>query len=535
MTFVYSQLFDASHSGRVLCLGFSALGKYVVVGTNNCLTLWDVAVGSQLVEDLCLLSDPLSIAWINGLVFVVGCSDGSLCSFKINPDTQEVQISGFFASKGPIRHLSCNATGTVLVSASSDEISIWARTQNSQASAQKIVSITCFIKLEDRLRSVLLIYERQVRVSGALLSNEGAFMTVTEDGNILIWCIETGASTSLDKSKRVPASVRFIHGENLMLIGGNGRADIVGAESMHKTQTLWHVEKQQTSTLSRSTSWRLSRQVLENVDIPKVDFLACSAKPGNQDTRVSGLAFYILAGSCLHLISWPSPPSHIDPHLLLAHPLNVLHDILSQLETSRVGAMMLCCTTAQCHQLRLCRTLPPPPSGSYSSARRRAIARPRRSSAAWALHVRKNYANGVCVSAAAYRKDLGELVDLAMSCERRVRLRPALCRGGAQLETPGEPSTAALSYGPFGSNEASLMQHYPCDRERGGCSPSRKSSNACMLRANVVSKNLFCIKFLPLSMLGHYMEEKRKLDVSAFLKRLPESHPIYDLSVSLAA
>lgn len=99
-------------------------------------------------------------------------------------------------------------------------------------------------------------------------------MTVIEDGDILIWRIETGTSTSLDKSKRIPASVRFIHGEKLMLIGGNGRADIVGPESMYKTQTLWHVEKQQTSTLSRSSSWRLSRQVLENVDIPKVDFLA---------------------------------------------------------------------------------------------------------------------------------------------------------------------------------------------------------------------------------------------------------------------
>ncbi len=114
------------------------------------------------------------------------------------------------------------------------------------------------------------------RVSGALLSNESSFMTVIEDGTILTWCIETGASTSLVKSKRIPASVRFIHGEHLILIGGNGCADIVRAQSLYKTQTLWHVERQQTSTLSRSSSWRLSRQVLEYVDVPKVDFLAVS-------------------------------------------------------------------------------------------------------------------------------------------------------------------------------------------------------------------------------------------------------------------
>ena len=88
MNFTYSQLFDASHPGRVLCLSFSALGKYVVVGTNNCITLWNVDVGTPLVEDLCLLSDPLSVVWISGLIFVVGCSDGSLFSFKITPNIQ---------------------------------------------------------------------------------------------------------------------------------------------------------------------------------------------------------------------------------------------------------------------------------------------------------------------------------------------------------------------------------------------------------------------------------------------------------------
>ncbi len=88
MSFVYSQLFDASHSGRVLCLGFSVSGKYAVVGTNNCITVWNVDVGTPLVEDLCLLSDPLSISWTSGLVFVVGCSDGSLCSFRIIPGIQ---------------------------------------------------------------------------------------------------------------------------------------------------------------------------------------------------------------------------------------------------------------------------------------------------------------------------------------------------------------------------------------------------------------------------------------------------------------
>lgn len=86
MPFMYTPLFDASNSGRVICISFSRLGKYVVVGTNNCLTVWNIDKGTPLVDDLRMFSDPLSIAWISGLVFVVGCSDGSLFSLQVIPE-----------------------------------------------------------------------------------------------------------------------------------------------------------------------------------------------------------------------------------------------------------------------------------------------------------------------------------------------------------------------------------------------------------------------------------------------------------------
>lgn len=91
-------------------------------------------------------------------------------------------------------------------------------------------------------------------------------MTVNANGEIRILNFETGVSTKLEKSERNPASVRFIHGQHLILLGGDARADIVDAESMHEVQTLWHVEKTNTSTFTRSLSWHLPRRLLQEVE-----------------------------------------------------------------------------------------------------------------------------------------------------------------------------------------------------------------------------------------------------------------------------
>ncbi|KJA24119.1 hypothetical protein HYPSUDRAFT_53990 [Hypholoma sublateritium FD-334 SS-4] len=289
MPFMYTPLFDASASnlGRVLCISFSRLGKYAVVAASNCLTVWNIDEGTPLVDDLRMFSDPLSVTWISGLIFVVGCSDGSLFSLQVIPEEQRVKLFGFFASDVPIRHLSSNGAGSVLVSAGLSEICTWVLTishqsqihwvlQNTSAGPdqegvmQKLVSLACFVKLEHRLRSLMV----HPRVSGALLNNETSAMTVNVNGDIQILNFETGVSIKLEKSRNIPAAVRFIHGQHLIVIGGDGRADIVDAETMHKMQTLWHVEKKDTSTFSRSLSWHLPRQLLEEAKKPKIDILS---------------------------------------------------------------------------------------------------------------------------------------------------------------------------------------------------------------------------------------------------------------------
>ena len=75
--------------------------------------------------------------------------------------------------------------------------------------------------------------------------DELTFWTVAVDGDVRIWDIQTNSVTALIKNpdtKRRPFSVRFIHGQHLVLIGGHGRADILESESMSRVQTLWLVE-----------------------------------------------------------------------------------------------------------------------------------------------------------------------------------------------------------------------------------------------------------------------------------------------------
>ncbi|KJA14990.1 hypothetical protein HYPSUDRAFT_59069 [Hypholoma sublateritium FD-334 SS-4] len=305
MSFMYNLLMDASDIGYpVRWISFSNLGEYFAVGTSRSIRVWSVESGAPLAEDLSTNAiDPLCMTWVGRASFVVGTQNGCLYSFDI---IVKDKVSGFRASAESIHHLSCNAAGTVLVSAGLKGFRVWDEARDPKThvlhwtarsssltpvlnSPQKIVSVAFFL-LKYRSPTLLLIIidldtllakktfsvTGQPLSTGALSRDESSFWTVAVDGDVRIWDVHTNAITPLLKNpntKRKPISVRFIHGQHLVLIGGHGRADILEGGSMSKLQTLWLVEEKQTFSFT-GMSWQTSRKLVDNIKSPKVDILA---------------------------------------------------------------------------------------------------------------------------------------------------------------------------------------------------------------------------------------------------------------------
>jgi WD40 repeat protein len=81
--FRYGNFLEIGEPGEnAHCIGFSKTGDYVVLGTDKCITVWDIDTGKQLVPQFQTV-DPSSITWINESSFVVGYRNGSLYTFTL--------------------------------------------------------------------------------------------------------------------------------------------------------------------------------------------------------------------------------------------------------------------------------------------------------------------------------------------------------------------------------------------------------------------------------------------------------------------